>query len=263
MPPANLLILQQLLVFCLGCCLGSFYNVVIYRLPRKESIVRPGSRCPHCLKAIAAYQNIPLLSYLLLRARCAHCGVRISPRYPLVEALTGALALLLFRRYGWHTQLLVEFFFVSLLVIITFIDLDTLMIPDVLSLSGIAVGFAASFISVRLSWLDSLLGILLGGGFFYLIAIGYHYFRHQEGLGGGDIKLLAMIGAFLGLPGAMFTVLAASIVGTCVGLIMMRRSRKGMATMLPFGPFLSLGAVCYVFWGEQFFSWYFTEFLGS
>lgn len=255
--------LQQLFVFCIGCCLGSFYNVVIHRLPRRESIVRPGSHCPHCLRPIAAWQNLPLLSYIFLRGRCAHCGAPIAVRYPLVEALTGVLALFLFRRYGWQAQLPIEFLFVSLLVIITFIDLDTLLIPDLLSLSGIALGFAASFISLRLSWLDSLLGILLGGGFFYLIAVGYHYFRHQEGLGGGDIKLLAMIGAFLGLPGVMFTVLAASVVGTVVGLVMMRRSRKGMATMLPFGPFLSLGAVCYLFWGERFFAWYFAEFLGA
>jgi len=215
------------------------------------------------MEPIAAYNNIPLASYLVLRGKCAHCGAPISPRYPLVEAITGLLAVFLFRRYGWQAQFFVDFFFVSLLVIITFIDLDTLLIPDLLSLTGIAVGFACSFFSLRITWLDSLLGILLGGGFFYLIAIGYHYLRHQEGLGGGAIKLLAMIGAFVGLPGAMFTVLAASIVGTFIGLIMMRRSRKGMSTMLPFGPFLSFGAVCYLFWGQQFYSWYFTEFIGQ
>lgn len=253
---------QQVLIFGIGCCLGSFYNVVIYRLPRKQSIVRPGSRCPHCLQPIAARHNLPLLSYLLLRGRCAQCGAAISPRYPLVEALTGVFALVLFRRYGWHGQWPIEFFFVSLLLIIAFIDLDTLLIPDVLSLSGIAVGFATAFISRRLAWPDSLLGILFGGGLFYLIAVGYRYFRRQEGLGGGDIKLLAMIGAFLGLPGVMFTVLVASTVGTVVGLMLMRRSGRGMTTMLPFGPFLALGAVCYLFWGEWFYSWYFTEFPG-
>lgn len=254
---------QQLAVFLVGCCLGSFFNVVIHRLPKKESIVRPGSHCPHCMQPIAAYNNIPLLSYLLLQGRCSHCKQPISLRYPLVEGITGLLALALFRRYGWQPQFFVELLFVSLLVLITFIDLDTLTIPDVFSLAGIVVGLGCSFFSPSISWLDSLLGILLGGGFFYLIAIGYHYFRHQEGLGGGDIKLLAMIGAFTGMSGVMFTVLTASITGTIVGLVMMRRSRKGLTTMLPFGPFLSLGAVCYLFWGQQFFAWYLSKIIGQ
>lgn len=255
-------VFQQFAVFMVGCCLGSFYNVVIHRLPRKESIVQPGSHCPHCMQPIAAYNNIPLLSYLILRGRCAHCRSRISFRYPVVEAITGFLGLFLFRRYGWEPQFFIEFFMVSLLVLITFIDLDTLMIPDILSLTGIVAGLVCSFITPRISWIDSLLGILLGGGFFYLIAIGYQHFRHQEGLGGGDIKLLAMIGAFTGLAGALFTVLAASISGTLAGLFMMWRTRKGLTTMLPFGPFLSFGAVCYLFWGRQFFAWYLSLLSG-
>ncbi|MGA7876355.1 MAG: prepilin peptidase [Desulfoferrobacter sp.] len=254
--------LQQVAVFLIGCCLGSFFNVIIYRLPRKESIVRPGSHCPHCMKPIAAYNNIPLISYIILGGRCSHCKQHISPRYPLVEGVTGLLALFLLRRYGWQPQFFIEFLFASLLVLITFIDLDTLTIPDVLSLAGIGVGLICSFFTPAISWVDSLLGILLGGGFFYLIAVGYHYFRHQEGLGGGDIKLLAMIGAFTGWSGAMFTVLAASLTGTLVGIFVMWRSRKGLKTMLPFGPFLAFGAVCYLFWGQQFYSWYLYQVIG-
>jgi leader peptidase (prepilin peptidase)/N-methyltransferase len=151
---------------------------------------------------------------------------------------------------------------VSLLILISFIDLDTYMIPDVLSIPGIIAGFAFSFLAVRLSWLDSLIGVLLGGGFFFLIAIGYQVLRHKDGLGGGDIKLLAMIGAFLGWPGVVFTVLASSLIGSAVGVVVMWRSRKGLGTMLPFGPFLALGALLYLFWGDAFYRWYVVEILG-
>jgi leader peptidase (prepilin peptidase)/N-methyltransferase len=254
--PAELPFLLQMLVFFMGCCLGSFLNVVIYRLPLALSIVSPGSHCPQCKHSVAPYDNIPLLSVLILRGHCRYCGATISLRYPLIEALAGLLTVFLFRYYGWQAQFFVELLFTYSLLVIFFIDLDTMLIPDIISLPGIAIGLATSFFTPRLTWLDSLLGILLGGGFFYLIAIGYRWWRGQEGLGGGDIKLLAMIGAFLGCPGVGFTVLAGSISGTMVGLIVMRRNRQGLTTMLPFGPFLALGAVCYLFWGEVFVNWY-------
>ena len=256
------LMVQKVFVFLVGCCFGSFYNVLIRRLPAGESIVEPGSHCPQCNHPISFYDNIPLVSYLVLMGKCRHCGKPIPLRYPLVEGLTGSLALLLFMRYGWNPQFFLECVFVSLLILITFIDLDTYLIPDVLSVPGIVAGFAFSFFATRLSWLDSLLGIILGGGFFFLIAIGYQVLRHKEGLGGGDIKLLAMIGAFLGWPGVVFTVLAASLVGTVVGVVIMWRSRKGLGAMLPFGPFLASGAVSYLFWGEEFYRWYIGDILG-
>jgi leader peptidase (prepilin peptidase)/N-methyltransferase len=256
--PSDFLAFWQVLMFCLGCCLGSFFNVVIYRVPHGKSIVSPGSHCPQCQNPIPAYDNIPLLSFLLLRGRCRFCGARISWRYPMVELLAGVMVLLLFRRYGWQSQFFVELIFSSALLVIFFIDLDTMLIPDVISLPGIAIGFAASFLTPRLSWLDSLTGILLGGGLFYAIAIGYQWFRGQEGLGGGDIKLLAMIGAFLGWSGVVFTILVSSMTGAVVGLIAMRRSKEGFSTMLPFGPFLALGAICYLFWGEAFLNWYWS-----
>ena len=253
---------QEVFVFLVGCCFGSFYNVLIHRLPAGESIVRPGSHCPRCSHPIAFYDNIPLLSYLLLGGKCRHCGECIPLRYPLVEALTGVLTALLFLRSGPEPQFLIEWILVSLLIIITFIDLDTYLIPDVLSVPGMVVGFACSFFSLRLSWLDSLIGIVLGGGFFYLVAVGFVYLRHKEGLGGGDIKLLAMIGAFLGWPGVVFTVLAASVIGSVAGVVVMVRTRKGLGAMLPFGPFLASGAVLYLFWGDEFFHWYVNDVLG-
>jgi leader peptidase (prepilin peptidase) / N-methyltransferase len=263
MDASTLLMIQQVAVLLAGCCIGSFFNVLIHRLPAKQSIVLPGSHCPGCGHPIASYDNVPLLSFFVLGGKCRHCGERISTRYPLVEALAGLLALLLFRRYGWHAQFPIEFLFVSILIVVTFIDLDTYIIPDVFSLSGTVLGFGLSFLTPRLSWQDSLIGILAGGGFFLLVAIAYQYLRHQEGLGGGDIKLLAMIGAFMGLPGVILTVLVASVVGTFVGLFVMYRSRKGLKAMIPFGPFLSLGAVVYVFLGQSFFRWYLGAFLGG
>ncbi len=247
---------QQVMVFVLGCCIGSFLNVLIYRLPQKQSLVLPGSHCPQCGEDIAFYDNIPLLSYLILRGRCRHCRAWISPRYPMVEAMAGLLALALFRRYGMEPQFFIEFVFVVMLLAIAFIDLDTFLIPNVLSLSGLVLGLLTSFLSIRLTWIDSVLGVVIGGGFLYLIAIGYQYLRHQDGLGGGDIKLLGMIGAFLGVPGVVLTVIVASVVGAAVGLIAMHRSGEGMKTMLPFGPFLSLGALVYTFWGDGFVRWY-------
>ena len=252
----------QFVALMVGCILGSFYNVVIYRLPAGQSIVRPGSRCPACGNAIAAYDNIPMMSYILLGGKCRRCKTPISLRYPLVEGMSGLLAMLLFRRYGLHPQLAIEFIFCSLLLIIAMIDLDTFLIPDILSLSGIALGLVFSFFTPGFSWWDSLLGIILGGGILYLIATGYALLRHKEGMGGGDIKLLGMIGAFIGWPGVVFTVLVSSVSGMLIALPLMWRSGKGLGSALPYGPFLAFGAVAYIFWGQLFFHWYFSYMLG-
>lgn len=255
--------MQQLFAFMFGCSLGSFFNVVIYRLPAKLSLIRPGSHCPHCGRHIAFHDNIPLVSYLVLRGKCRHCHGAISVRYPLVEALTGGVALLLFQKYGLSPQFLCEFAFASLLIVIAFIDLDTYTIPNVLSIPGIVAGLAFSFFTPRLSWVDSLIGVLAGGGFLYLIAVGYQLLRRQEGMGGGDIKLLAMIGAFLGWTGVLFTVMLSSLVGALAGMLVMWRKREGLTAMLPFGPFLSLGALCYLVWGQRVVEWYVSEFLSG
>jgi|WetSurMetagenome_2_1015567.scaffolds.fasta_scaffold42671_2 leader peptidase (prepilin peptidase) / N-methyltransferase len=261
MDASTFFVAQQVMAFVLGCCIGSFLNVVVYRLPAGKSLVSPGSQCPACGHPIAFYDNIPVLSFFILRGKCRHCKATFSGRYPLVEALCGLFTLMLFRRYGIHPQFFVELLFVYVLVTIAFIDLDTYLIPDVLSVSGVALGFAFSFFTPRLGWTDSLLGILLGGGMFYAVAVGYQYLRHQDGLGGGDIKLLGMIGAFLGIPGVLLTVVIASIVGAVVGVVVMRRQKTGLTAMVPFGPFLSLGALVYLFWGQSLIEWYVSSFL--
>ncbi|GAB4558114.1 MAG: A24 family peptidase [Geothermobacteraceae bacterium] len=259
MPPLFYLLL--LFAFILGACIGSFLNVCIYRIPAGESVVKPRSRCPVCGKAIAWYENIPVLSWLLLRARCSGCGVSISWRYPLVEFLTGALfvEVLWIFGFGWGTP--VYWVFVAMLVAITFIDLDHQIIPDVISLPGIVIGFAASFLLPWVGWLDSLIGVLVGGGSLLAIALGYQLLTGKEGMGGGDIKLLAMIGAFLGWQAVLPVVLFASLSGTLVGVPLMLAKGEGGKLALPFGPFLALGALVQLFWGREIFSWYLSFFV--
>jgi len=241
----------------IGCCLGSFYNVIIYRWPKGQSIVSPPSRCPGCGAPIRWFDNIPVLSFLLLGGKCRHCHQAISWRYPLVELLTGLMAAGLYRAFGFTPSLFVFFTFGSLLLLIAFIDLDTYLIPDVLSLGGLVLGLAAAALFSHVRWVDALGGALLGGALFYGVAWGYQKLRKQDGLGGGDIKLLAMIGAFIGWKGVLFTIFFSSVIGAAVGLIVMVRSRRGLTARLPFGPFLSLGAISYVFWGEKLTAWYF------
>ncbi len=240
----------------IGCCLGSFYNVVIYRWPKGMSLVSPPSRCPSCGTPIRWVDNIPVVSFVLLRGRCRHCRQTISWRYPLVELLTGLMAAALYRTFGLSPSLFVFFAFGSLLLLITFIDLDTYLIPDVLSVGGLVLGLAAAALFSHVHWADALGGALLGGALFFAVAWGYQRLRRQDGLGGGDIKLLAMIGAFIGWKGVLFTVFFSSVIGAAVGVAVMVRSRQGFAARIPFGPFLSLGAITYVFWGEKLTAWY-------
>lgn len=251
--------IEPAVAFMVGCCLGSFYNVVIYRWPRGESIVTPPSRCPACGAFIRWYDNLPLISFVLLRGRCRQCRQAISWRYPAVELLTGLMTAGLFHVFGWSASFFVFFAFGTLLLLIAFIDLDTYLIPDVLSLGGLVLGLGTSFVSPHMTLVDSLTGAVLGGGLFFAVAWGYEQWRKHEGLGGGDIKLLAMIGAFIGWKGVVFTVFVSSVGGAAVGLLVMARSRQGLVTRIPFGPFLSLGAMCYVFWGERLAKWYFES----
>jgi leader peptidase (prepilin peptidase)/N-methyltransferase len=199
----------SLIVFIFGTLIGSFLNVCIARIPEHKSVVSPPSHCPLCLAPIRWYQNIPIVSYLVLRGRCAGCGQIIPIRYLLVEVLTGLLFAQVFFRFGFQYATLLCWVLVSLLVVITFIDLDYQIIPDVLSLPGVGVGLAGSVLIPWIPWTDSLLGILLGGGILYAIALGYEFLAKREGLGGGDIKLLAMLGAFLGWK-AIFPIVVLS-----------------------------------------------------
>jgi leader peptidase (prepilin peptidase)/N-methyltransferase len=250
----------DLYAFALGCVIGSFLNVCIYRIPEGISIVRPASRCPHCGQAILWYQNVPILSWLLLRGSCARCAVPISARYPLVEALTGILFWLVFHTFGLQWATPVYWVFTAALVVITFIDLDHQIIPNAISLPGILVGFACSFFIPWISWSDSLLGILLGGGSLYLVAAGYRLLTGKDGMGMGDVKLLAMLGAFLGWQAVLPVIFFASLIGSLVGVPLMILRRADGKLAIPFGPFLALGAHIYLFWGTTIIRWYLTFF---
>jgi leader peptidase (prepilin peptidase) / N-methyltransferase len=242
--------------FVLGTIIGSFLNVCIHRIPQGESIVTPPSRCPRCKTSIHFYDNIPLVSFIILQGRCRKCHAPISPRYPLVEFLMGLFSLMLLLRFGISTLYLIYLAFFASLTLVSFIDLPYRIIPDVISLPGIGIGVICSLLHPQLSVKDSLIGVLLGGGTLYTVASVYRLITKREGMGGGDVKLLAMIGAFIGWKGVLFTILCSSFVGTVVGVILMLVSSADSKYAVPFGPFLSIGAVIYVLWGEALISWY-------
>jgi leader peptidase (prepilin peptidase)/N-methyltransferase len=266
---------MSVFVFVLGAIIGSFLNVCIYRIPRDASIVRPGSRCPACAVPILYYDNIPLISYMALLGRCRKCGATIAIRYPLVELITAGLFVVFYRVLGLSLELPVSLAFASLLIVISFIDLDHLIIPDILSLGGLVLGVALSFFRPSFGYTDSLGGVLagagllkglpeslvrvatslggvlLGAGILFAIAKSYELVRKREGMGGGDIKLLGMIGAFCGFEGVIFSLVSGSLMGTLVGLPLTLIRGEGMKYALPFGPFLSLGALLYLIAGNQ------------
>lgn len=244
-------------VFAFGAIIGSFLNVCIARLPDGRSIVRPPSHCPKCQSFLAWYDNVPILSYLVLAGRCRTCRVHISVIYPAVEVLTGALAVALFLRLGPTLACAGYFAFAAALVVITFIDLDRQLIPDVISLPGIVAGLAFSLVSPLVTPLDAALGVLAGGGTLLAVAWLYKTFRGQEGMGGGDIKLLAMIGAFLGWQSIFVTLFVGSVIGSIIGVVLMLYQRADTKLAIPFGPFLAGGALVYLFWGDRILAFYF------
>lgn len=252
--------------FIFGSVIGSFLNVCIYRIPSGISIVSPPSRCPSCHKEIPFYYNIPVAGWFILRGRCAHCASRISFKYPLIEAMTGFLASALFLKFGLSAPLFAYFAFSSALTVVTFIDLEHQIIPDVISLPGIVAGFTAAFFISSPPYpgvIESLIGILLGGGLLLAIAAAYYLLTRNEGMGGGDVKLLAMVGAFIGWKGVLLTVLAGSFLGAAAGLIAMAASGKGTKHPIPFGPFLSAGALLHLFFGDSIIGWYIARAAGG
>ena len=253
------------LAFAFGACVGSFLNVCIYRMPADESVVRPGSRCPHCGTPIAWYDNLPVVSWLLLRARCRSCQASIAVRYPLVEAATGVLAIVAFVAFGPTMQAVVAFAFTAALLLITMIDLDHRFIPDEVSLPGILVGLAVALLGGPVTPIDAVAGVILGGGILWAVAFAYERATGIEGLGFGDVKLLAMMGAFLGWQAIPGILLVASVTGSLAGIGIMFREgasragrrvrqrlgwralgpfvqRAARRTAIPFGPFLAFGA---------------------
>lgn len=247
----------SILSFVFGACVGSFLNVCIYRIPAGVSIVHPGSSCPFCKQMIPVYDNIPMLSYLLLRGKCRRCKAPIAMRYPLVELMGGLFALACVGTFGLTLHAAVVFVFIATLIVVTFIDLDHRIIPDTISLPGIPIFFLAAFAVPTVTWHASAIGVLAGGGSLFIVAWAYQRITGREGMGGGDVKLLAMIGAMIGWQGILFTLFAASAIGTLVGVPAMIRSGKGLKLAIPFGPFLSMGAVSYLFFGRDLIFWYY------
>ncbi len=243
----------------LGLCVGSFLNVCIYRIPEKKSILFPGSFCPACKKSIPFFLNIPILSYAVLGGRCRFCKTAIPIRYPFVELLTGCLALLTVHCFGPTSQALVWFGFASTLTTISFIDLDRQIIPDSISIPGTIIFAALGYLVLGIRIQDVLMGVFVGSGILYSVALIYYLVKKEQGMGGGDIKLMAMVGAVLGVKGALFTIFAGSLIGTVLGgLIMAFGKAVNIQQKIPFGPFLSLGALVYLFWGNQIIRWYFN-----
>jgi leader peptidase (prepilin peptidase) / N-methyltransferase len=259
--------------FIFGSVVGSFLNVCIYRLPREESIVFPPSHCASCGTQIKFYNNIPIVSYLFLLGKCKTCGKRISPTYPIVEILSGIISAFLVWRFGFTLQTIFYIIFLSALLVVTFIDIKHQIIPNVITLPGIIVGLIYG--AIRTDWgsaqqtlnylhpdlwsilrilnelpiVDSLSGMILGGGMLFLVGFLYEIIRKREGMGLGDVKLLAMIGAFLGWKSVLFVALVSSFIGTIVGISIILYKRGDLKYAIPFGPFLSLAAALYCFTG--------------
>lgn len=251
-------------VICLllGGIVGSFLNVVIIRLPQDgASIVFPSSHCPGCQSKLRWHDNIPVISFILLRGKCHSCSMPISWQYPVVEVVMALISAALFYRFSLAPIFGIYFVFCAALLAIIFIDFYHQIIPDTISLPGILIGFAFSFINPTLSWQDSALGIIAGGGILYSIAAGYYLLTKREGMGGGDIKLLAMIGAFLGWQSLPFIIFSSSLLGSVVGIGAMLKQKKGGRTVIPYGPFLSIAAITYLYYQQEIREFFIMFFL--
>ena len=240
----------SVLSFIFGLLIGSFLNVLIYRLPRDRSVITGRSKCPQCDNGIAWYDNVPLLSYFVLRGRCRHCRLRIPVRYPVVELITGATAVVVVRQLGPTLQSFWVFAFLSILLVITLIDWSHRIIPDVLTLGGVVFGCIGALVCLDITIVESLLGAVMGGGLLFVIAGVYRIVRKVDGMGGGDLKLMAMIGAFLGWQAVFPVLILASFLGAVYGLYLMWRGANAQ-TAVAFGSFLAPSAAfVYVFGGS-------------
>lgn len=253
---------EKTIVFIFGSIIGSFLNVCIYRMPREESIIYPGSHCPHCNRILEWYENIPILSYVFLTGRCSSCKKYISIRYPIVELLTAGLFILFYNYFGLSPKLFIYLLFICGLIVAAFVDIAHRIIPDEISLGGIIIGFILSIIFPQIqntnnhlgAGFQSLLGILIGGAIIYLTGILGDWLFKKESMGGGDVKLLAMIGAFLGWKIALVTFFLAPFFGAIVGIIIKIRTKE---SLIPYGPFLSLAALIAIFYHQQMINWIF------
>lgn len=253
--------MSYIFIFVLGLIIGSFLNVCIYRIPQEKSIIRPSSRCPSCGVPIKFYDNIPVISYLLLRGKCRSCDTRLSMRYPLVELINAIIYVLVLHRFGSEPSwvLMVYFIFVSSLVIIFFIDIDHQIIPDGITLPGIplAIIFGATVMpdpfapNSLLSWKASITGMIAGGGFYYLIGVVGKAVLKKEAMGGGDIKMMAMVGALLGWKSVILTTFIGSLLGSITGIFLILFKGSEWGSKIPFGPYLAIGAIVSLLWGQD------------
>ena len=243
------------LVVALGLAIGSFLNVCIYRLPRGESVVRPPSRCPSCGRGLRWFDNVPVLGYVLLGGRCRTCRAVVSPMYPIVEVTTALVFVLQYLQLGWQPLLGVRLLFAAALIVLFVIDLQQRILPNIITLPGVAIGVAASLL-FEPGWRASLIGVAAGGGALWAVGEAYFRLRGEEGMGMGDVKMLAMIGAFLGWQLMLVTLLMASLSGSVFGGGMVLLNRGGMKYALPLGSFLAAGALIATHVGQPLIGWY-------
>jgi len=265
--------MELVLALILGLVIGSFLNVCILRIPQEVPITVPRSHCPHCKKLIRWYDNVPVLSYLILGGRCRRCKNKISARYPLIEAVSGLISVLLYLKFGLWVQWVLFLGFSAALLVLAFIDLDHRILPDVITLNGMWLGVLSSVYLaqpippivlgiVRVAGLEvtnprilalvgSLLGVVAGGGLLWGVGEAFKRLRGIEGMGFGDVKMMAMVGAFLGAPMALFTIMLGSILGSVIGLVFMGFTGKSRDYELPFGTFLGVAGIVVVLYGEN------------
>ena len=249
----------EIVLAVMGLCIGSFLNVCIHRLPLKQSVVHPRSRCPDCGYALRWYDNVPLVSYALLRGRCRACGRPISIRYPIVELVTAVVFVMHWYAFGATPLLPVRLLFGCALIVLFVIDLDHQILPDLITLPGIVAGIAASWF-VAPGPLQSVLGILLGGGLLWAIAELWFRLRKSEGMGFGDVKMLAMVGAWLGVKMVVVTFVLASMMGGLLGVVLIVTRRADMATRVPYGTMLAVAALIASLYGGPLVAWYLSRF---
>jgi leader peptidase (prepilin peptidase) / N-methyltransferase len=242
---------EKIIVAAFGLVWGSFLNVVIHRLPRGENIATPPSACPRCGRRIRPRDNIPVVSYLLLRGRCRDCGVRISPVYPAVELLTAAAFLLLYSRLGWGLSFMAACVFAAALIALGFIDYFHQILPDAITLPGLALALVYAAFRPDLSLRGALAGAVFGAGFLLAVYGAYYLLRNKEGLGLGDVTMMLFVGAYLGWRGALLTLVLASFSGALVGVFLIVCRKKDMQHALPFGSFLAPAAFVALVWGDR------------
>ncbi|MEJ6950059.1 prepilin peptidase [Natronospora cellulosivora (SeqCode)] len=243
--------LLAIYIFILGLIIGSFLNVVIYRLPRNESIVFPASHCPECKKRLEITDLVPVLSFIFNKAKCKYCGTKISWQYPLVELLTGFLFLLLYVKFGLNSIFIIYSLLIASLLVSSGIDIKYKIIPNKITYPGIIISLILAIFFNHISFLSSLYGIIIPGGLLLIIALIY-----GKGLGMGDVKLIAMIGGVLGWQHSLFAIFIGSLIGSILGLTLMVTGVMSRKTRIPFGPFISFGAIISIFYGQQIFEWY-------